>query len=125
MAYSETIKFVSGDTRPILNITIKDSNTAAAGQTLDSENSTTWAAIDLSTATAVKLLIRKVGESTFSTITGSPTDAAAGKYSFTPIASTFPSAGTYEGEIEIEYNSGTSVHSLYDLIKFQVREDFN
>ena len=125
MAYSETIKFVTGYTRPIITVTIKDSNTAAAGKTLDPDDPTTWALLDLSTATACKLLIRKAGSKTFTTLTGNPLDPADGKYTFTPIASTFSSAGVYEGEIEIEYNSGTSVHSLYDLIKFQVREDFN
>ena len=35
MAYSETIKLVKGDTLPELTITLKDSNTAASGQTLD------------------------------------------------------------------------------------------
>ena len=34
MAYSET-KLVVGDTLPELTITLKDSNTAASGQTLD------------------------------------------------------------------------------------------
>ena len=125
MAYSETIKFVTGDTRPIISVSIKDSNTAAAGKVLNAEDSSTWAPLDLTTATACKLLIRKIGSKSFVVLTGTPVDAALGNYSFTPVTSTFPTAGVYEGEIEVEYNSGTSVHSLYDLIKFQVREDFN
>ena len=48
MAYSDTIKLVVGDTLPELTFTLKDSNTAAAGQTLDVENDTTWAPINLS-----------------------------------------------------------------------------
>ena len=47
MAYSSTIKLVVGDTLPVLNFTLKDSNTAASGATLDSEDSDTWAPIDL------------------------------------------------------------------------------
>ena len=47
MAYSDTIKFVVGDTLPSMEFTLKDSNTAAAGQILDTENSDTWAPIDL------------------------------------------------------------------------------
>ena len=41
MAYSETIKLVVGDTLPELVITLKDSNTAASGKTLDVEDSST------------------------------------------------------------------------------------
>jgi len=58
MAYSDTIKLVTGDTLPELTFTLKDSNTAATGQTLDPENSNTWAAIDLSNG-AVRLRIRE------------------------------------------------------------------
>ena len=39
MAYSSTIKLVVGDTLPELNFTLKDSNTAAAGKTLDADDS--------------------------------------------------------------------------------------
>ena len=63
MAYSDTIKFVVGDTLPSLEFTLKDSNTAAAGKTLDVENSDTWAAIDLSGG-SVKLRVREVGQTT-------------------------------------------------------------
>ena len=35
MAYSANLKLVVGDTLPELTITLKDSNTAASGQTLD------------------------------------------------------------------------------------------
>ena len=35
MAYSETLNLVVGDTLPELNFTLKDSNTAASGTTLD------------------------------------------------------------------------------------------
>ena len=63
MAYSDTIKLVVGDTLPELSFTLKDSNTAASGKTLDEEDSTTWAPIDLSGAT-VKLRIREVGKTT-------------------------------------------------------------
>ena len=47
MAYSETIKLVTGDTEPMLTITLRDANTAAPGQTLDENDSNTWAPIDL------------------------------------------------------------------------------
>ena len=63
MAYSSTIKLVVGDTLPELTFTLKDSNTAASGQTLDIEDSTTWAPIDLTSGT-VKLRVREVGKTT-------------------------------------------------------------
>ena len=47
MAYSDTIKLVVGDTLPELNFTLKDSNTAASGKTLDPEDSTTWGPVCL------------------------------------------------------------------------------
>ena len=68
MAYSSTIKLVVGDTLPELNFTLKDSNTAAAGKTLDAEDNTTWAAINL-TGSTVRFRIREVGStSVLSTI---------------------------------------------------------
>ena len=42
MGYSTTIKLVTGDNLPQLTFTLKDSNTAAAGQTLDPNDATTW-----------------------------------------------------------------------------------
>ena len=73
MAYSDTIKLVVGDTLPELTFTLKDSNTAASGATLDVEDETTWAPINLTGAT-VKLRIREVGSTTvLSTITATIT----------------------------------------------------
>ena len=83
MAYSDTIKFVVGDTLPVLETTLKDSNTAASGQTLDTENSNTWAPLSLSSG-SVKLRIREVGQTTLTqTITGAIADAANGRVNFT------------------------------------------
>ena len=78
MAYSSTIKLVVGDTLPVLNFTLKDSNTAASGATLDAEDSDTWAPINLTGGT-VKLRIREVGSTTVSsTITCALVSAANG-----------------------------------------------
>ena len=57
MAYSDTLKLVAGDTLPELTFTLRDSNTAASGQTLDPNNSATWAPIDVTGAT-VRLRLR-------------------------------------------------------------------
>jgi len=124
MAYSETIKFVVGDTLPVLETKLKDSNTAASGLTLDTENSATWAALNL-TGGAVKLRIREVGQTTLvQTITGVIADAATGSVNFTMPSGTWTTAGTFEGEIEYTA-SGGGIHTVQDLIKFKVRNDFD
>ena len=63
MAYSDTLKLVVGDTLPQLNFTLKDSNAAASGSTLDADDSSTWEAVNL-TGGSVKLRIREVGKTT-------------------------------------------------------------
>ena len=124
MAYSDTIKFVVGDTLPSLETTLKDSNTAASGKTLDTEDSDTWAAIDLSGG-SVKLRIREVGQTTLiKTITGTIASAANGKVNFAIPSGTWTTAGTFEGEIEYT-TSGGGIHTVQDLIKFKVRDDFD
>jgi len=124
MAYSETIKLVVGDTLPELVITLRDSNTAASGKTLDVEDSSTWAPINL-TSGSVKLIIRKVGETDLTaTITMSLTDASNGVATCVFPSGTWTAAGTYEGEVEFT-NSSSKVQTVQDLIKFVVRDDFN
>ena len=124
MAYSDTIKFVVGDTLPSLEFTLKDSNLAATGKTLDTENSDTWAAIDLSGG-SVKLRIREVGQTTLTqTITGTIADASNDKVTCSIPSGTWTTAGTFEGEIEYT-TSGGGIHTVQDLIKFKVRDDFD
>lgn len=126
MAYSDTIKYVVGDTRPVISIALKDSNTAAAGKTLDSQDSTTWATISLASNDYVKMYIRKVGSTTLAdTLTATNKNDSNGTADFTPTTSTFASAGTYEGEIEISYSSGAIIQTVHELVKFNVRNDFN
>ena len=125
MAYSDTIKYVVGDTRPVISIALKDSNTAAAGKTLDSQDSTTWAVISLSGKEYVKMYIRKVGSTTLAaTLEASNIVDGDGTAVFTPTTSTFATAGTYEGEIEVKYTSG-DFQTVHELVKFIVRDDFN
>ena len=124
MAYSDSIKLVVGDTLPELNFTLKDSNTAAAGKTLDVEDSTTWAAVNL-TGGSVKLRIRKVGTTTvLSTITAAITSAANGEATISFPSGTWTTAGTFEGEIEYTTSAG-GIQTVQDLIKFNLREDFD
>ena len=124
MAYASTIKLVVGDTLPELNFTLKDSNAAATGKTLDAEDSATWAPIDITGGT-VKLRIREVGETTvLSTITMTITGASSGECKTIFPSGTCPASGTYEGEIEFT-NSNGCVQTVHDLVKFVVRDDFD
>ena len=124
MAYSDTIKLVVGDTLPELTFTLKDSNTAASGQTLDAENDATWAPIDLSNGT-VRFRIREVGQTTvLQTITASITDATGGECALTFPTGTWTAAGTYEGELEFTKSNG-QIQTVQDLVKFKVRDDFD
>tara|TARA_R100001530_G_C4283941_1_gene146323 strand:+ start:181 stop:558 length:378 start_codon:yes stop_codon:yes gene_type:complete len=125
MAYYETINLVSGDTKPEINLTLKDSNTAASGQTLDPDDSATWAVIDITDPT-VRLKFRALGSSTIlDTITCVKVAPYADGKCYVPWGSTTldVAAGTYEGEVELTYASG-AVLTLYDRLKFKVRADF-
>lgn len=123
MAYSETINLVQGDTLPQLKITLRDQTTAAAGKTLDPEDPTTWAPLNLSGAT-VRMKIREVGETALKdTITGITLVAADGLAAFVFNPNTLDTAGMYEAEIEYQSQTG-AIQTVYDLIKLQVREQF-
>jgi len=125
MAYSDTLKLVVGDTLPELNFTLKDSNAAASGFTLDVEDETTWAPINLTGAT-VKLRIRQVGSTTIlSTITATITSAANGTCALTFPTGTWTTAGTFEGEIEHTKAGSGGIQTVQDFIKFKVRDDFD
>lgn len=124
MAYSSTLNLVTGDTLPELTFTLKDSNTAATGLTLDEDNDTTWAPIDL-TGTTVRLRIREIGSSTVkSTLTCTVTDATGGKVATDFPDGTLDTAGTFEAELEITF-SGGGKQTVHDLIKLKVRSDFD
>ena len=123
MAYSETIYLVQGDTLPQLKITIRDQNMAAPGQTLDQEDQTTWAKVDLTGAT-VRMKVREVGGTTIKdTLIGTLTDAVNGEVVFLFDSDTLDTSGTFEAEIEYTATNG-SIQTVYDLIKLQVREQF-
>lgn len=123
MAYSQTLNLVTGDTLPALTLTLRDSNTAASGKTLDANDPNTWAPINI-TGGSVSVFVRLVGESTLTaTLTGSIIDGANGRVLITFTSTTFPDAGTYEGEIQITF-SGGGIQTVDELLKFKVRADF-
>ena len=125
MAYSATLNLVVGDTLPELTFTLKDSNTAASGKTLDEEDSSTWAPINIASGT-VRLRTREVGTTTvLSTISCTQVgDGSAGQCTLAWPSGTWTAAGTYEGEIEFTNSSG-GIQTVNDLIKFIVRDDFD
>jgi len=124
VAYSQTLNLVTGDTLPELTFTLKDSQEAASGQVLDTEDSSTWKPISVTGAT-VRLRIRELGSSTVkSTLTCTVTDGANGKVATNFPTGTLDTAGTFEGELEITFSSG-GIQTVYDLIKLKVRSDFD
>ena len=103
---------------------MKDSNEAALGKVLDQEDSDTFAPVDVSGGT-VRVRIRQIGtETILKTITTTITDATNGKVAMTFPSATFPAAGVYEAEVEFT-KSNNDVQTVVDLIKFNVREDFD
>ena len=79
MAYLTTIDLVSSDQLPEIEITLKDSNTAASGSILDPDDATTFAPLDLTSGT-VRMRVRKVGSTTLTdTLVGTVTNATEGK----------------------------------------------
>ena len=124
MAYSQTINLVAGDTLPELTFTLKDSSSAASGKTLDENDSSTWGPINI-TGGSVKLRIRELGSTTVkSTLNCTITDAANGKVATNFPTGTLDKAGTFEGELEMTFQSG-GIQTVYDLIKLKVRGDFD
>lgn len=123
MAYLTTIDLVQGDQLPEIEITLKDSNTAATGQTLDPDDATTFAALDL-TGGSVRMRVRQVGQtSLIDTLLGTVTNATEGKVTFVFDSDTLDTTGVLEGEIEFT-DSGSRTQTVVDLIKFKVRSQF-
>ena len=134
MAYYDTINLVAGDDKPELNFTLRDSSTAATGKTLDEDDATTWAPIDL-TAQTVTVHFRLLGstsilDSMTCAITNPQVDAGGvpnantGKCSMQWHDTTLDvAAGTYEGEIELK-DSSSRKQTIFDKLKFKVRADF-
>ena len=109
---AEKIKLFQGDTKPALVCTITDE--------------TTGEPIALTGAT-VRLKFREAGATTLTaTVVGTVTNAAGGVCAFYPASAPEMlqgNPGDYEGEIEITFSDNT-VQTVYDLLKFKVREDF-
>lgn len=109
---AETFKYVQGDTGPQLRLTFTDEDTGTA--------------TDLTGAT-VTLHFRAAGEDTvlFSkNLYVNPATATSGVAVVNWATGELnQDAGAYEGEIEVVRASGVR-ETIYDKIKFKIREDF-
>lgn len=109
---AEKIKLVQGDTKPAIVCQLRDN--------------TTGDPIGISGAT-VRLKFRAAGASVLTaTVVGAVTDGPNGEVVFYPASAPEMlqgEPGDYEGEIEITFSDST-VQTVYDLLKFKVREDF-
>lgn len=108
----DTVRLVSGDGKPSITVTITDEVTGDP--------------IDVSAVTTtVYLKFRQSGTTDLlDTITCTVLDGVNGVVSFDFSTGTLTGldAGLYEGELEIDFNGVTQ--TLYDLIKFRVRDEF-
>jgi hypothetical protein len=107
---TDTIKLVSGDNRPYIKLTLKD----ADGVPINLD------------ATTVRIFFRATGTDVIlSTIVCNLIDGGVnGQCSFNFPGSTLDvPAGPYEGEIEIDF--GAERQTVYDVLRFQIREQFN
>jgi len=126
MAYYNTIKLVSGDDMPELDITLRDSNLADVGKTLDITDPSTWNPIDITNVTSVNMKFRQIGSSTLKATIGCTKIAPFTEghvimnWGLTDLDSI---SGDFEGEIELTYSSG-KVMTVPDLLRFDVRAGF-
>jgi len=107
---AEKIRLVQGDTRPYIRATLKDADGTA---------------INVSGST-VNFKFRKSGESAtlFTVVCTQPNGGADGVVQFNfPVGGLNVEAGSYEGELEVDYGSG-DIQTVYDMLKFTVRAQF-
>ena len=109
---AEKIKLVQGDTRPQIRLVLKEEGTEVP--------------IDLTDAT-ITLHMRAVGSGTL--LFSRPgqvdvTEPELGKayISWAPGDLDIP-AGEYEGELEIEWSNTGARQTVFDLLKFKLRDD--
>lgn len=123
----DRIKLVRNDTRPQLILSLTDDNSgdpidiSAAGTVVRMKFRSALSTTLIDTITAVKLPGRLLADGTVDS-----TDPVPGKggrcyiqWSATALAS---EPGNYEGEIEISF--GSEVQTVYDTLKFKIRQDF-
>lgn len=108
---ADKIKLVQGDTRPQIQLTLTDE--------------TTGNAIDITGATVLMKFRASGSDTLVDTLTGIVTNGPAGSVVIGWNPTTLAvEAGDYEGEVEVTFASGQGVQTVYELLKFKVREEF-
>lgn len=108
----DLIYLVQGDSgRPQVQATITDENTGAV--------------VDITGATVI-MKFRQSGSTTIQdTITGIITDGPNGVCVFAMSALAMSGdPGNYEGEIQVTFAAGGGIQTVYDPLRFRMREDF-
>lgn len=122
--FQSAILLVRGDTLPAIEMTLRDKNTAAQGETLDPEDSSTWAPYDLTGATVLFKFREEGSDAVKDTLTMVVNgDATTGKVILLWGNDTLDTAGKFTGEIEIT-NAEGKVSTVFDQLSFIVREDY-
>ena len=111
---AQTFKYVQGDTGPQLKLTLTDEDTGTATDLTGATVKLHFKAAGATTVLYSKTLFVNQGQ-------GQPqlgialVNWATGELDY--------DAGTYHGEVEITKASG-QIETIYDIIKFKIREDF-
>ena len=115
------VKLVQGDSLPGVKFTIRDSNSAAAGQELDPKDPSTWAVVSLVGAnvfaTASYSGSTKIIGQIPCVVASSPEGEVILNFKDTAVVA---EEGDYEVEVTVEYAGGGS-QTIYNFIEVSVR----
>jgi len=122
------IKLVQGDTKPALIVSLTDENSGAPigvnGATARMYFRALGDTTILATLTGTLLAGVVQADGTINSLAPYDTPGTGGRVQFNWGSTDLSQpAGDYEGEIEITYSDG-SKQTVYDLLKFKLREDF-
>jgi hypothetical protein len=124
------IKLVQGDTRPQLRFSVTDPNTALP---IDFSNGATVvrfkfrAAGETTTKESIvcsKMVGRVLEDGTIDTTPPYNVAGAGGRVAMNWSPTSLDTTGDFEGELEVTFDDGT-VQTVFDLVKFTVREQFS
>ena len=115
------VKLVQGDSMPGVKFTIRDSNSAAAGQELDPKDPSTWAVVPLVGAnvfaTASYSGSTKIIGQIPCVVASSPEGEVILNFKDTAVVA---EEGDYDVEVTVEYAGGRS-QTIYNFIEVSVR----
>ena len=125
---ADRIRLVQGDTRPQIVASLQ----TKLGTAIDCTGATVRMYFRAEGTTAVLATLNGTlltgylnADGTVTTTAPYNVAGAGGRASFNwPVGALNVAAGPYEGEIEITFADST-VQTVYDLVKFKVREDFS